>query len=257
MFFLNIPSVRPDENWGIVRMRGLINDHYMHDSSLPKEVSPWFHAMFNATPLNQLVFILPTGVKALIQIIKGGNENHTLRIASFLFSLCLLCSTYILSRNFNLSKPASLLAVIVLIITPDFFNQLHVNRPEILLTAGFIFLIMMLKISLEQKEGVKKNIMLYSTMLISWIPSIIIHPSGMIIPPVLGAIYLCFNYKSIFSLKSVITFLFFIPGFILYLYVYLSIPKCAALLGGGNYFNVQGPPILTKKLNYFLALPLV
>jgi hypothetical protein len=255
LFCLELPSYLPDENWAIQIIRSWRYAHEMNDPSQPREISPFYYAFYHATPLNQLPGILQVSFNVLLQW-AGASENNSIRIASFVYSALMLVLTYLLARQFRLSKMAALLAVIILICTPEFFTQLHSNRPEILLGCCLLLFVLLLKKILELKEGRRRKIKLSLLALFSWLPAIIIHPSGMLIPPVIGIIYLLAVRKKIVTVETLLLSVFFLPGCTLYLYVFANIGAHAEMLGGGNYYNTQGPPIL-KGINHLIKVPLI
>jgi hypothetical protein len=252
VFFLQYPGITADDNWEISRFRNLIQLHRIDEPLFKKETSPFMAMYFNATPANQLIGLFKTGAFALVWKLSPLNEHDALHFTSFLWSILLCISVYLLAREFRLPKFTARLSIIVLIIAPEFLLQVHRSRVELVLALSFAVYVILLLRTLCIENETKKRIYLILIGLTSWIPAICLHPTGMFLPGALGIIYLVLNRKKIFSANTFLLGISFLPGFFLYSFVYFSISSKAELMGGGNYFNVQGPPVLEQPFYKFI-----
>ena len=97
---------------------------------------------------------------------------------------------------------------------------------------------------------------LFLAGLFSWLPSFLVHPSAIVVPGVIGVLYLVLEWKKIRSLQSVFIGVGLVLGCVFFLYLIHSMKEFAVAAGGGNYFNYQGPPILVRGLKYLPTIPL-
>jgi len=252
IFFLQYPGITADDNWEISRFRNLIHFHRIDEPLFKKETSPFMAVYFNATPANQLIGLFKTGAFALTYLLTPLSEHLALHFTSFLWSLLLCGAVYMLAIEFKLSKFSAWLSVIILIISPEFLLQIHRSRVELALALSFVIYIILLLRTLKIENQAKQRIYLVIIGLTSWIPAICLHPTGMFLPGSLGIIYLFLNRKKIFSLNTVLLGISFLPGLLLYSYIYFSISAKAQELGGGNYFDVQGPPVFEQPFYKFI-----
>lgn len=254
IFFWFIPEFNPDEFW--TGSRAVFFSHHgrIGEPMLPASVSPYFGSLFTIVPGSSLMGIIKTGFLAGVYKLTGGDIHHCQRIVSFIFSMLLCVVTFQLSIVAGFKRFISFLAVIILIITPEFFSQIHTERPELLVAIFFIVgLILFLKIISEEKKS-RKTLLLIVAAVLSTLPCILVHSSCIVIPGTFGILYLIYERKNIISLNTILY-----GGISLcimfWFYHILTAPAIyAESVGGGNFLKFQSPPIM-RGLNQVILLP--
>jgi hypothetical protein len=256
-FYLSVPAVRPDELWEISRAHFLLKYHHQGDPLFPIEISPYLAWAFNATPGNNFLGLVKTASQAFFIALVPLDDIYAFRLTSFAWSLLVCFLTYKISLKVGLNNKLALLAVVLLIITPEFFSQLHIERPEIMITAaylaGFLFFIYII----EMKSTWKKSFLLFLSGTYAWGAAITLHPNAIMIPATFGCIYILREYKNILSLNAFLFSISMLAG-CLYFYYLTSAPSYKSLLeGGGNLLNTNGPPIFRRGIKVIVTLPFI
>ena len=256
LFLPQLPTISSDELWETSRAYYLMTEHKPGDPLAPESVAPYYSAAGNLGWKSWCIFTLKTGTFASMMYILPVDPVYAMRYGMFLWSLLACVFTFLIARALNLNKWYSLLCVTFLVSVPEFFSQVHRERSEIMICASLLGFIYFFISTMKFAYG---NIHLFKLIVLgltSWLPSILIHPSGIIIPVVIGVLYLYFEREGLFTLKTVLIGLSLLCGFLFFVEIMNSMKQYAIEAGGGNYFLVKGPPIIIKGWKYFVALPI-
>ncbi len=255
IWFAGVPFVKPDDIWEIARAKYYAENLKQGEPLLPEVVSPYFAHMFDGSPLGQAFMWLKTSSIALFIRLLPDQEILALRMAMFCWSLILCLTTYGLARAMSFDKDVALLGVMWLIVAPEFFTQIHSSRTEIMLTACYC-IVLLLFFKCQHLKGLRATLLTAALGLLTWVPAILVHPSGLYIPAAILSLYLLLHRESIFTLRTAILGCMVVFGAIFYLAILLAPAQNAAMTGGGNFLVQQGPPILTRDLWHFVKTPL-
>lgn len=254
IFFWFIPEFTPDEFWTSSRAVFFSKHGHIGEPMLPTVLSPYFGSLFVIAKGSQLLGILKTGLVAIIYKISGAEIHHCQRIVSFLFSVLLCLATFRLAIIAGLNRFVAKMSVILLIITPEFFSQIHTERPEILVAFFFLTgIILFVKILGEENKS-KKTLFIIVAAILTTLPCILVHASAIAIAGTFGLLYLIYEKKNLFSLNTILY------GGISLLIVYwfydvITAPALyAESVGGGNFLKFQSPPI-TRGIKQIIMLP--
>ncbi len=256
LFLPQLPTISSDELWETSRAYYLMTEHKPGDPLAPESVAPYYSAAGNLGWKSWCIFTLKTGTFASMMYILPVDPVYAMRYGMFLWSLLACVFTFLIARALNLNKWYSLLCVTFLVSVPEFFSQVHRERSEIMICASLLGFIYFFINTMKFAYG---NIHLFKLIVLgltSWLPSILIHPSGIIIPVVIGVLYLYFEREGLFTLKTVLIGLSLLCGFLFFVEIMNSMKQYAIEAGGGNYFLVKGPPIIIKGWKYIVALPI-
>jgi hypothetical protein len=256
IFCLDVPYVKPDEAWILSRINYLLKYHVVGDPLFPKELSPFFATIFNAVPGSQFLGLIRYYSQAVFVSLLPVHEIFALRTSSFAWSMVLCLLTYAFARKAGAEKHTSLLAVTCLALTPEFFSQIHSERPEIMIAAAHLLGLLLFMKCLDMEEGWKKIFTLFLSGIYAWGMVIMIHGNAVVIPVTFGILYFTRNYKKIFTLNTVVLGVSLIAGFLAYYYL-LHAPQVYSGLneGGGGVMESQAPPIISKGIKSIFILP--
>jgi hypothetical protein len=256
-FFLNIPPVKADDLWEISRAHFLIKHHHQGDPMFANEISPYMTSLFNATEGSKYLGILKTASQAFFIYLLPIDDIYAFRLTSFAWSLLACFLTYTLAIKTGLNKKVALFSAVLLIAAPEFFSQLHSQRPELMITAAYLAGILFFIYTIEQENLWKKRLLLFLSGIYAWVAVIIIHPNAIMIPATLGCIYLLREYKNFFSISTLLFSISMLVGFF-YFYHLMQAPAAKAMMeGGGNPLDVAAPPVVRRGFSFIFTLPLV
>ena len=254
-FFPRLPVVNADELWETSRGYYMKTHLKSGEPLLPYAVAPFYAAIEHMEWKGWFILTIKSGSLAAMMYLLPVDELIAMRYAIFLWSLLAILFTYLVARQFLLDKWYSLLAVAILIAIPDFFSQIHRERSEVMicacLMAGIYFFNKIMKIPDEKK----KTLSLFFIGIIAWLPSFLIHPSSIVIPGVLGIVYLINKKKDLFTAQTLLFGIGLIIGASFFIYIMNEIKEYAVAAGGGNYFQYQGPPMFVKGWKYVISIP--
>jgi hypothetical protein len=257
LFFPNIPCIRPDDLWEISRANFLLTYHHLGDPMFPAEISPTMVSLYNTTVTSKFFGLIKTGSQALFIGLLPINEVYAFRLVSFAWSLMVCFLTYKLALKASLNKNIALLSTVLLIITPEFFSQLHTERPEMMLSASYLFGLLLFIYTLEMENSLVKKILLFICGVYGWLIAIMIHPNGIIIPLTIVSIYLIKEHKKIFTFNFALLSLGIVGGLFYFYILWHSKSQQELIEGGENLFEKQGPPILRSGIKLIPKLPLI
>ena len=254
-FALNLPTVNPDELWVTSRAYHLERTHHLGDPILPVSVSPFYSSVQYMGWKSWLFGSLKTGSQAVCIKIFPFNPHLAVRFCTFLWSVLACLLTFFLAARMLKDKWVALLSVAWLISIPEFFSQIHRERPEIMICAAYIGgLILFLKAKEEENISRRKLLFLMAGIY-SWIPALMIHPSALMIPVVFGILYLLSEWKKMFSIQTFLFGIGMVGGMLLFLWAINSLAAVSIEHGGDNYFKYQSPPIVKHGWWQFVRLP--
>ena len=144
-FFPQFPVVNADELWETSRGYYMKTMHKPGEPLLPESVAPFYSSIGNMGWKSWCILSVKTGTFAAMMYLLPFDELTAMRYGMFFWSLLAIFFTFLVARQFLLSKWYALLAVAILIALPDFFSQIHRERSEIMICAClmmgvFIFL---------------------------------------------------------------------------------------------------------------------
>ena len=255
-FFPHLPVVNADELWETSRAYHLQTHLHPGEPIIPKEVSPFYASIEEMGWQGWFLGTAKLGSFALAMKLLPVNQWIAMRLTMFCWSLLVCLLTYLMARRFKLSASFSTLAVALLLFFPDFFSQIHRERAELLITAALLAGVLLMMKAKDEKEERKKSRLYLIAGIYAWIPSFLVHPSAIIIPGVMGLIYLITEWKRFKHVNTLLIGIGLMAGAFFFLYLMNSIREFADASGGGNYFNYQGPPVLVKGLRYIPTIPL-
>lgn len=256
IFCLDVPYVRPDEAWISSRINYLIQHHRLGDPLFPVELSPFFSSIFNAVPGSQFLGLIRYCSQALFIAALPLHEVYALRMSSFAWSVVLAMLTFAYARRAGCDKQTALLAATCLILVPEFFSQLHSERPEIIVAAAYVAGLMLFMKCFDMEEGWKKSMAYFLCGIYGWVMVIMIHGNAVVIPVTFGTLYFIRSYKRLFTVNTLLIGISFVIGFLAYYYL-LHAPKVYSGLneGGGGVMESQAPPIISKGIKSIFILP--
>lgn len=254
-FFPQLPVVNADELWETSRGYYMKTMHKPGEPLLPESVAPFYSSIGNMGWKSWCILSVKTGTFAAMMMLLPVDELTAMRYGMFLWSLIACVFTFLVARQFSLNKWYALLAVAILIAIPDFFSQIHRERSEIMIGAclmmGIYFFNRIMAITNENK----KTISLFILGVFSWMPSLLIHPSAIVLPGVIGLVYLIYHREKLFTIQFFIYGAGLFIGACFFLYIMNEMKEFAIAAGGGNYFQYQGPPVIVKGWKYVIAIP--
>ncbi len=257
LFFLNIPFVRPDELWEISRAHFLLKHHHQGDPMFPREISPYMATLFNATYGSQFLGLLRTASQAFFIAVIPLDDLFALRLTSFAWSILLCLLTGLLAIKLGINKSAAFLSIVLLIITPEFFTQLHSERPELMVATAYLFGLLLFNHVLEEKIHLRKIFLLFFSGIYAWLAVILIHANAIVIPATFCFLYFMKESKNFFSLNSVMLGISTAAG-LFYFYYLIQAPLAGSLSeGGGNLLEAQGPPVARIGIKSVILMPLI
>ena len=254
-FFPQLPVVNADELWETSRGYYMKTMHKPGEPLLPESVAPFYSSIGNMGWKSWCILSVKTGTFAAMMYLLPFDELTAMRYGMFFWSLLALLFTFLVARQFALNKWYALLAVAILIALPDFFSQIHRERSEIMICACLMMGVYIFNKLMQSEESLRKNISLFLFGIISWMPSLLIHPSAIVIPAVTGVFYLFCERKSLIKIQSFVLGAGFMIGAVFFLYIMNEMKEFAIAAGGGNYFLYQGPPVLVKGWKYVISIP--
>jgi hypothetical protein len=251
--FLHVPFVSSDEVWMITRGEYLMRHGVVGEPTLDPALSPFLGNLFRAGILGHLSGYLYYGTLGLGAAIAPSDPVGGHRALMIVWSLVVLALTYAIARRLELRRAAAIASVGWLAIVPEFVGQAHHERFEMVLAAGVLAGVLLLLWAIELPSGWKRRAALAMVALYAWVPAIFIHYSGICLPPVLAVVYLV-RARPRFAWTELLGFgALMLPGALLFVDLVLA-PSRAA--GGVYGVSMQGPPILSRDLWYFLKTPL-
>ena len=254
-FFPMLPVVNADELWETSRGYYMKTMHKPGEPLLPESVAPFYSSIGNMGWKSWCILSVKTGTFAAMMYLLPFDELTAMRYGMFLWSLLACLFTFLVAKQFSISKWYALLAVAILVAIPDFFSQIHRERSEIMICACLMMGIYAFNKLIYIENGRKKNILLLLFGIVSWLPALLIHPSAIVIPSVTGLFYLFYEKKNILKLQTFIFGVGLLIGAVFFLYIMNEMKEFAVAAGGGNYFLYQGPPILVKGWKYVISIP--
>ena len=255
LFLPHYPVVNADELWETSRGYYLKTHHRPGEPLLPESVAPFYSSIGNMGWKSWCILTVKTGTFAAMMTVLPVDELSAMRYGMFFWSLLFLFLTYLLARKLKVEKWPSMLAVALMLFVPDFFAQIHRERSEILIGACLLAGLLLFLKGRDSEKKSEKLLWYFIAGLFSWMPSLLIHPSAIIIPGVIGVLYLIYERKNLFSLQTIILGIGLAGGAAFFLYIMNAMKEYAIAAGGGNYFQYQGPPILMKGWKYLISLP--
>lgn len=256
IFLPQLPTISSDELWETSRAYYLKTEHKPGDPLSPESVAPYYSAAGKLGWKSWCIFTLKTGTFASMMYILPVDPVYAMRYGMFLWSLLACVFTFLIARALNLNKWYSLLCVAFLVALPEFFSQVHRERSEIMICASLLGFVYFFINTMKSSSG---NIHLFKLIVLgftSWLPSILIHPSGIIVPVVIGVLYLYFEREGLFTVKTVLIGFSLLIGFLFFIEIMNSMKQYGIEAGGGNYFLVKGPPVIIKGWKYIVTLPI-
>ncbi len=254
-FFPQLPVVNADELWETSRAYYMKTMHKPGEPLLPESVAPFYSSIGNMGWKSWCILSVKTGTFVSMMYLLPVSELLAMRYGMFLWSLLACLFTFLVARQLKLNKWYALLAVAILIAIPDFFNQIHRERSEIMISACLMMGVFVFNNVMRIENETKRKVSLLLLGLIAWFPSLLIHPSAIVIPGVLGLVYLIPRWRSIFSLQTILFGVGLIAGAFCFLYIMNEMKEFAVAAGGGNYFQYQGPPVILKGWKYVISIP--
>src|SRR6187399_1221347 len=156
LFCLDIPSVRSDELWESSRAYYLSRNLHPGEPLLPKEIAPFFATIQELGWKSWFIGSLKFSTSALLMNSLPVDPLSANRLNGFLWSVAVCFLTWLLARKTGLNKWNALLCVAFLIVLPEFFQQIHYERSEMLICALLIAgILMMMKAFEAQDERMK------------------------------------------------------------------------------------------------------
>ncbi len=254
-FFPQLPVVNPDELWETSRGYHMKTMLKPGEPLLPESVAPFYSSIGNMGWKSWCILSVKTGTFAAMMYLLPFDELISMRYGMFFWSLLAIMFTYLVARQFSLNKWYALLAVATLIALPDFFSQIHRERSEIMICACLMIGVYIFNKLIYSEAGTRKTIYLFLFGVISWLPSLLIHPSAIVIPAVAGLFYLYYEWKSFLKAQSFLFGAGLMIGAMFFLFIMNEMKEFAVAAGGGNYFLYQGPPVLVKGWKYVISIP--
>ena len=256
LFFTDIPSVKSDELWETSRAYYLKNNLRPGEPLLPKEIAPFFASIQELGWKSWFIGSLKFGTSAILMSILPVDPLHANRLNGYMWSVIACILTFLLARKFGLDKWTSLLSSAMLVVIPEFFQQVHRERPEMVLCALFLLGLLMFFKVLDSKDERTKKIWLLLTGIYAWLPSMVVHASGIVIPATIGILYLIRERKYIFSINTIIIGIGLAGGLIFFFYIKNSMGEYALSQGGNDFYDSHAcPPVVCEGLNYLLRVP--
>lgn len=254
-FFPRLPVVNADELWETSRGYYMKTMHKPGEPLLPESVAPFYSSIGNMGWKSWCILSVKTGTFAAMMYLLPVDELTAMRYGMFLWSLIACLFTFLVAKQFSLDKWHALLAIAILVAIPDFFAQIHRERSEIMICACLMMGVYFFN-RLRNVEAGNRRVLGYFVLgILSWMPSLLIHPSAIVIPGVLGLCYLIFNWKTIFTAQTILFGVGLLLGAGFFLYIMNEMKEFAIAAGGGNYFLYQGPPMLVKGWKYVISIP--
>jgi|GEM_PF-2382424 len=257
IFYLYIPPVKGDDMWEISRAHFLLKYHHQGDPMFPVEISPYMNSLFSATGGSKYFGIIKTASQAFFIGVLPIDDIAAFRVTSFAWSLLVCVLTFWFGRKIGLHKIVSFVTVVLLIMVPEFFSQLHSQRPELMITASYLLGLMFFIYALEVQSSWKKKLLLLFSGAYGWLTVIAIHPNAIMIPATFGCIYLCREYKNFISINTLLFAISMIAGFLFFYHIMHAAATQAVLAGGGDLLDVTGPPILRRGVRVIISLPVI
>lgn len=255
LFCPHLPVVNADELWETSRGYYMKTMHKPGEPLLPASVSPFYSSIGNMGWKSWCILSVKTGTFAAMMSLLPTDELSAMRYGMFLWSLLACLFTYLVARKLNLNKWYSLLCVAFLVALPDFFAQIHRERSEIMICASLMISVYFFLRIAQVEDQSRKSWQYFLLGILVWIPAQLIHPSAIIIPAVIGVLYLYYETEKIFSLQTILIGIGLMSGAAFFLFIMNEMKEYAIAAGGGNYFQYQGPPILTKGWKYIISIP--
>ena len=256
IFLPQLPTISSDELWETSRAYYLKTEHKPGDPLAPESVAPYYSAASNLGWKSWCIFTLKTGTFASMMYILPVDPVYAMRYGMLLWSILACVFTFLIARALHLNYWYSILCVAFLVSLPEFFSQVHRERSEIMICASLLGFVYFFIKTMGSSAGTMHLVKLIILGFTSWLPSILIHPSGIIIPVVIGVLYLYFEREGLFTLKTVLIGFSLLIGFLFFLEIMDSMKQYAIEAGGGNYFLVKGPPVIIKGWKYIVTLPI-
>ncbi len=254
-FFPQLPVVNADELWETSRGYYMKTMHKPGEPLLPESVAPFYSSIGNMGWKSWCILSVKTGTFAAMMYLLPFDELTAMRYGMFFWSLLALLFTFLVAKQFSFSKWYALFAVAILIALPDFFSQVHRERSEIMICACLMMGVFIFNRLIQSEESTRKNIYLLLFGIISWLPSLLIHPSAIVIPAVAGLFYLYYEKQTFLKLQTFVFGAGLMIGAVFFLYIMNEMKEFAIAAGGGNYFLYQGPPVLVKGWKYVISIP--
>ena len=252
-FFLSVPGASNDEGWIISRGVYLLETGRLGDPVLPESIAPIFSRLFDAGILSPVFGWLYYAAAAAGVGLGLDDMVYGFRVAMFVVAVITALCTWLLARRTGMSRIASFGAVAALAAVPEFLMQSHAERPETML-AACVAIAMTLAIGIFRVEPSRRSpLALTGLALFAWLPAILVHPSGIAIPVMLGAVYLLMSRGAWWTWRTALLVALMIPGALLFLDMIVAPGRAA-----GSSFGVgaAGPPILGRSLWWFMKTPL-
>ncbi|MEO8085341.1 MAG: hypothetical protein ABI763_00900 [Bacteroidota bacterium] len=255
-FYLDIPSVKSDELWETSRAYYLKNHLHPGEPLLPKEIAPFFATIQELGWKSWFLGSLKFGTSAIVMAALPMDPLHANRMNGFLWSISVCLFTFMLAKKFGLNKWFALMCSALLIALPEFFQQVHRERPEMLLCSLLLAGILMLLKALDSDDDKTRKIWLLAAGLYAWLPSLVVHATGIVIPATLGIIYLIRERKNIFSLNTIIIGIGLGSGLLFFFYIKNSMGAYALSQGGTDFYDSHAcPPIVCEGITYLARIP--
>jgi 4-amino-4-deoxy-L-arabinose transferase-like glycosyltransferase len=248
-----VPFVSTDEPWIVSRAEHLMTRGYLADPILPESVSPLFARLFDAGPLNQVGCIVYYATLGIGAKLGGEHVMRGFRLAMFGWSLLACALTWTLARRLGLSAAEALIAVAWMVVVPEFLMQVHIERAEIPLTACVVGALLLAVRAFPADGESPATGWLAAAGLYAWLPAILVHPSGICIPPMFAVLYFMNARSRWLSWRLAMLFVLMAPG----AWILAEIVLAPARVAGGSFgLESFGPPIMSRGLWYFAKTPL-
>jgi hypothetical protein len=258
IFCLNIPSVRSDELWETSRAYYLGKNLHPGEPLLPKEIAPFFATIQELGWKSWFIGSLKWSTSALLMNSLPIDPLSANRLNGFLWSVAVCVLTFMLARRIGLNKWNALLCVSFLIALPEFFQQIHYERSEMLICALLLVAVLMMMKAFETQHENKKRLWYLATGLYAWLPSMIVHASAIVIPAVVGVMFLYKEWRSIFSLRTIVIGTGLMAGLFFFFYIKNAMVSYAVSHGGSDFYQDHAcPPVICGGVDYAMSVPAI
>lgn len=254
--FLTVPGASNDEGWIIARGVYQLEHGRPGDPILPESIAPGFERLFDAGLVSPAFGWCYYGVAASGVALAHADTVIGFRIAMFATSVLLLAATWALARHLNMTRSSAFVATALLAIVPEFMMQSHAERPEVLLAFCVAVSLFASFRVFALVPGARRSVAMIALGVLCWLPAILVHPSGMAIPPMIGMVYLIVQRDRLFHWRTVGLVAAMIPGALLFLDMMIAPGLSTATSQGSSLAFGARPPILVRSVWWFVKSPL-
>ena len=258
LFCLDIPSVRSDELWETSRAYYLGKHLHPGEPLLPKEIAPFFATIQELGWKSWFIGSLKFSTSAFLMNAFPLDPLQANRLNGFLWSVVVCILTWVFARRLGMQKWIALMCVAFLAVLPEFFQQVHYERSEMLICALLLAGILMLMNAFREADERRKRMWYFITGVYAWLPSMVVHASAIVIPAVLGILFLWKEWRSVFSIRTFMIGIGLMAGLLFFFYIKNSMAAYAVSQGGTDFYNDHAcPPVVCGGIDYLLKTPIM